>query len=790
MQIGQFTATTAGLQRITLGASSFDWATVSEDCTNLRAVQNGQQVPIYVLPGASAAATTATVFVRTLAAGTVGIYAEAGAGRYVGKTRRPRNLPLLYTDAALSCIHSLAQAEGFATLDKVTHPSVTYIAAGLSSKTYWLAATPFNQPGASSGSDYEDPCIWNSTDGATWTAQPVYVDSRNLGTYPKAIDNAAWNKVSHTITPDYGEAPDGTMTADRIQATGLGPVRQLIAVTPGRQYVFAFWVKRLAGGCSYSVYNVTASANIIATTSYTAQATLNTWVLIEVPFTAPAGCENAYVYINRDVTDADLLAWNARTFERCSNLVSRSGAGAWHSDNELVFDAGRLWCFYRDSTGGQSIIRYQTSTNGKEWTEKATATLDGEPWAATGTGSLLSPAIIKVGETWAMYVTEQTGAEMDVDRYTSTNLIDWTFAGRLARWWPDHYQGPWHHGIQLDPDSGLYLHLGNYSLDGSNAPNTASHVIMLSHSPDGINWTFDPAAIFADRAANTTGTVSTQGSYRPSFCRTGTNEWFLMLSDTGSRCYYGSTATDWRERAISGCSATFCGASSDWSIEGVADTLPWTIYGGTVAVNPAGRLQLTRSGNVNGSIFHAADVGNVTPRSWRTRARFRLKTLTSAAVFSWCYPNQIGGLDGGFFWNYTTGKVQATRVAALADAGVDKAADLDWHNIELVRTGEALTIAIDGVAVHAFTATGLPVTPHMIMGGGTTNGDGIELEYAAYVIADAPEPVVATAIDAAVAAQLAADAAATLAASWVGETHLGVSSTAKVGNQIIRNPEE
>lgn len=71
----------------------------------------------------------------------------------------------------------------------------------------------------------------------------------NLLTYSEQFDNAAWEKVSTTITANAETAPDGTVTMDKFIATSSGGISYRLvrqhgtAVTSGLVYCYSVYVK-------------------------------------------------------------------------------------------------------------------------------------------------------------------------------------------------------------------------------------------------------------------------------------------------------------------------------------------------------------------------------------------------------------------------------------------------------------------------------------------------------------------------------------------------------------------
>jgi hypothetical protein len=71
----------------------------------------------------------------------------------------------------------------------------------------------------------------------------------NLARYSDEPDNAAWSKInSATVTPNIGEAPDGTISADRISFTSASGVlgsriEQPVSVSTTGSYTQSVWLK-------------------------------------------------------------------------------------------------------------------------------------------------------------------------------------------------------------------------------------------------------------------------------------------------------------------------------------------------------------------------------------------------------------------------------------------------------------------------------------------------------------------------------------------------------------------
>ena len=131
---------------------------------------------------------------------------------------------------------------------------------------------------------------------------PTYNAVTNLLQQSNYLANAPWAASGVIATNNSAVAPDGSFTASLINTTlALSTMRQLVTVTASTTYTFSFYVKRgTATDLKYSVYNASASAELIGATSYYAQTSASEWVRISVTFTTPAGCTSVAVYVNRD----------------------------------------------------------------------------------------------------------------------------------------------------------------------------------------------------------------------------------------------------------------------------------------------------------------------------------------------------------------------------------------------------------------------------------------------------------------------------------------------------------
>ena len=138
----------------------------------------------------------------------------------------------------------------------------------------------------------------------------------NLYTFSEQFNNAAWTKTNTTVTANTTVSPDGYQNADTVTISTAGGhnLYQVLTVVPSTQYTFSFYAKRgTATALSYSVYNSTAGANIIAPTNYYNQISATDWTRFTVTFTTPAGCTSITVYPLRDgASTGTCFLWGAQ----------------------------------------------------------------------------------------------------------------------------------------------------------------------------------------------------------------------------------------------------------------------------------------------------------------------------------------------------------------------------------------------------------------------------------------------------------------------------------------------
>lgn len=85
--------------------------------------------------------------------------------------------------------------------------------------------------------------------------------------YSQDFSNAAWSKTNVTVTVNAIAAPDGTLTADKIEATASAAtlMRQVVTTIASTQATFAVYVRQGSGATEankFAIYNDTTAATI------------------------------------------------------------------------------------------------------------------------------------------------------------------------------------------------------------------------------------------------------------------------------------------------------------------------------------------------------------------------------------------------------------------------------------------------------------------------------------------------------------------------------------------------
>ena len=154
----------------------------------------------------------------------------------------------------------------------------------------------------------------------------------NLIAYGSRLNN--WNRYfGASVTADSTTAPDGTLTADKIDlsAGGIAQVtRNISGLTPNKTYTFSFYAKSVTGTGTILVYRPTPTFTFTLTTE---------WQRFSATITQPAGSTNNsvnFLYIGTGLTE--FFVWGVQ-FEEGSVATdfidtggSKSGAPRFDHD--------------------------------------------------------------------------------------------------------------------------------------------------------------------------------------------------------------------------------------------------------------------------------------------------------------------------------------------------------------------------------------------------------------------------------------------------------------------------
>lgn len=113
-----------------------------------------------------------------------------------------------------------------------------------------------------------------------------YSESENRLVHSNNFEDASWSKGSVSVS-------DNTITI----SSAFHLMQQAVAVAPGEQLYLHFMAQGgTAADVHYSIYDRTNAADIIPTTSFISEINQESYSLITVPFTVPAGCTEVGVY--------------------------------------------------------------------------------------------------------------------------------------------------------------------------------------------------------------------------------------------------------------------------------------------------------------------------------------------------------------------------------------------------------------------------------------------------------------------------------------------------------------
>jgi hypothetical protein len=341
----------------------------------------------------------------------------------------------------------------------------------------------------------------------------------NLLTNSESFDAAAWAKdntgaLNPVVTANYGTAPNGTETADRIVLNKTGGlysrIMQVVGSTPSTIFTFKVWMKTTGGGTSNVGLRLNGDGvNCVVT---------GTWTLFSVTSTAASTTQEAQILLFDNIVGndetADILAWGAQLYRADLGSMVLNPArndtyypttppnrlgftedfsnAAWVKTNILAFGSGSISNAIIAPNGLQTADKIVSSTannnhriqwsvggvlvsgtkyvfsfyaKAAEYTKvqiaDAVYSVYNARFDLTGSGSVISssgctPAITYVGDGWyrcsAIYTSGGTSAWAHISPFPDSGV---TFSVDGASYLGDGISGIYVWGAQLSDSASL-----------------------------------------------------------------------------------------------------------------------------------------------------------------------------------------------------------------------------------------------------------------------------------------------------------------------------------------------
>jgi hypothetical protein len=206
----------------------------------------------------------------------------------------------------------------------------------------------------------------------------------NLLLRSEEFDNVYWSKGSgSSVVADQDIAPDGTLTADRVDSPVASGIRldRTLTCTPDTVYTFSFYCKNIDKTSINYRIDTTAGGTIIPTTNYISQINTSTYTRIIVTFTTPPINTDLRVFIDSASSAGSFFVWGAQIEEGSypTSYIPTLGtsvtrvADATGNKDITSFAIGNSYTVLFDlnlPTSEQNRVFYQfnTSTNSSSFT--------------------------------------------------------------------------------------------------------------------------------------------------------------------------------------------------------------------------------------------------------------------------------------------------------------------------------------------------------------------------------------------------------------------------------------
>jgi hypothetical protein len=390
----------------------------------------------------------------------------------------------------------------------------------------------------------------------------------NLLAYSEQFDNAAWTKSTATITANAVTAPDGTVTADRLDATASSAYVAVIAtVTLGTTYTGSVYLKK-ADTANVSVIfptaptwggtNPTASVNLDTATVTFSNATGNLesvgngWYRVSITATASGGTSGGLRIILPSTTTS-VYIWGAQlnvgalqpyyttTVKNLFGYTQEFNNAAWTKSNTFV-QTNFLTYSEQFNNAAWTKTRAFVQTNLLTYSEQ----FDNAAWSKTEATVIANTAIAPNGTTTAdKIVATAVNSSHRADFLPGTLTAGSTYSASVYAK-ADGYSGL---GVSFSGANGASFNLATGQVNGIiNINTTAAEVLTANIESVGDGWfrcsysvRINNTQSFSIRnAVNATASaVATQETYTGN----GTSGVFLW----GAQLVEGASAGDYQQ---------------------------------------------------------------------------------------------------------------------------------------------------------------------------------------------------------------------------------------------------
>ena len=354
--------------------------------------------------------TSAVVWVKipSLPTGDTVIYMYYGNAGCKSLSSGHRTFPFFEDDfTSLPRINYLGQPTllTLATPDasgQAVHPDVVYVAGGFAGHRYWLAATPYT----ASNSDLENPCIWYSDDGLTWSVPTgltnpiVPKPTSGYNADPALVYDEQANQLRV-----YWMRRNNTPTPDEVTICMCKSSDGVVWTDPAGNAISGLTSEEINTNCA-----VIAATPVSGPWDYSPcvrKITTDSWGMWSVYGT---GDSNTAVLYYRASTDG--VTWGDPT--TCTRDVTE-----YPANGDLLWHIGVTWCesiskylMFVSAMSGDYPVAVLHSTDGTAWT-KLTFDQFRRGLDAAEVGALLyTTRAVEVDGELLIYVTqwEATGA--------------------------------------------------------------------------------------------------------------------------------------------------------------------------------------------------------------------------------------------------------------------------------------------------------------------------------------------------------------------------------------------